>query len=244
MNEARFALVLGASGGIGEAVCRQLAAAGWSLYLHYNSNKQQLALLLKDLQKDYPNLEFLSVQADFRSEQAAAELASKIQGLQAIVVANGQAVVKLLSDTTDVEMAELWRVHMQNPARLVSLLSAKLRKHTVSYVLFIGSIWGSAGAAGEVMYSAVKGAQHAFVKAYAKEAAYSGVRVNAIAPGWIDTRMNQEFSSEERQMVLEQIPLLSVGTPQEIANMVEFLLSGKADYMTGEIVQINGGWYM
>ncbi|WP_153731341.1 elongation factor P 5-aminopentanone reductase [Sporosarcina obsidiansis] len=244
MMPSRFALVLGASGGIGEAICQQLAAAGWSLYLHYNSNRQQVELLLKRLQEEYPHLEFYSVQADFRVEQAATELASKIQSVQAIVVANGQAVVSLLSDTTELEMAELWRVHMQNPARLIAILSSKLRKYPVSYVLFIGSIWGSTGAAGEVMYSAVKGAQHAFVKAYAKEAAYSGVRVNAIAPGWIDTRMNQEFSLEERQMVLEQIPLLSVGTPQEIANMVEFMLSGKADYMTGEIVKINGGWYM
>lgn len=240
----RFALVLGASGGIGETVCRQLSAAGWSLYLHYNKNRRQAEILQSDLQEEYPDLEFLVVQADFRQEQAAEELARNIQSVEAIVIANGQAVVKLLTETTEIEMAELWRVHMQNPARLIALLSHKLRRRPVSYVLFIGSIWGSAGAAGEVMYSAVKGAQHAFVKAYAKEAAYSGMRVNAIAPGWIDTRMNNEFSTEERQMIIDQIPLLSTGTPQEIANMVEFMLSGKADYMTGEIVQINGGWYM
>ncbi|PIC65574.1 3-ketoacyl-ACP synthase [Sporosarcina sp. P13] len=244
MNNSRFALVLGASGGIGEVISKQLAEVGWSLYLHYHSNSRQLALLQSELEKLYPAQEFRIVQADFRNENAAEDLASTIQGIQAIVVANGQAVVKLLSETTSLDMSELWQVHMQNPARLIALLSAKLRKNPVSYVLFIGSIWGSTGAAGEVMYSAVKGAQHAFVKAYAKEAAYSGVRVNAIAPGWIDTRMNQEFSSEERQMVMEQIPLLSVGTPQEIANMAEFMLSGKADYMTGEIIQINGGWYM
>ncbi|PIC58733.1 3-ketoacyl-ACP synthase [Sporosarcina sp. P12(2017)] len=240
----RFALVLGASGGIGEAVCKQLAEAGWSLYLHYNANKTDLDLLRLELEKTYPTQQFRSVQADFRVEQAAEQLAASIQSVQAIVVANGQAVVKLLSDTSAMDMAELWQVHMQNPARLIALLSEKLRKYDVSYITFIGSIWGSAGAAGEVMYSAVKGAQHAFVKAYAKESAYSGIRVNAIAPGWIDTRMNQEFSTEERQMVLDQIPLLSVGTPQEIANMVEFMLSGKADYMTGEIIQINGGWYI
>lgn len=244
MSMTRFALVLGASGGIGEVICKQLAEAGWSLYLHYNANKNQLDLLRSELEETYPNQQFRSVHADFRVEQAAEKLAASIQSVQAIVVANGQAVVKLLSDTSELEMSELWQVHMQNPARLIALLSEKLRKQDVSYILFIGSIWGSAGAAGEVMYSAVKGAQHAFVKAYAKESAYSGIRVNAIAPGWIDTRMNQEFSAEERQMVLEQIPLLSVGTPQEIANMVEFMLSGKADYMTGEIIQINGGWYI
>ncbi|PID02843.1 3-ketoacyl-ACP synthase [Sporosarcina sp. P2] len=240
----RFALVLGASGGIGEVICKQLAKAGWSLYMHYNANENQLDLLRYELEENYPNQQFRSVQADFRVELAAEKLAGSIQSVQAIVVANGQAVVKLLSETSELEMSELWQVHVQNPARLIALLSEKLRKQDVSYIVFIGSIWGSTGAAGEVMYSAVKGAQHAFVKAYAKESAFSGIRVNAIAPGWIDTRMNQEFSAEERQMVLEQIPLLSVGTPQEIANMVEFMLSGKADYMTGEIIQINGGWYM
>ncbi|PIC71862.1 3-ketoacyl-ACP synthase [Sporosarcina sp. P16b] len=240
----RFALVLGASGGIGEVICKQLAKAGWSLYMHYNANKNQLNLLRYELEENYPNQQFRSVQADFRVELAAEKLAGSIQSVQAIVVANGQAVVKLLSETSEKEMSELWQVHVQNPARLIALLSEKLRKQDVSYIVFIGSIWGSTGSAGEVMYSAVKGAQHAFVKAYAKESAFSGIRVNAIAPGWIDTRMNQEFSAEERQMVLEQIPLLSVGTPQEIANMVEFMLSGKADYMTGEIIQINGGWYM
>ncbi|PID25630.1 elongation factor P 5-aminopentanone reductase [Sporosarcina sp. P7] len=240
----RFALVLGASGGIGEVICKQLAKAGWSLYMHYNANENQLDLLRYELEENYPNQQFRSVQADFRVELAAEKLAGSIQSVQAIIVANGQAVVKLLSETSELEMSELWQVHVQNPARLIALLSEKLRKQDVSYIVFIGSIWGSTGAAGEVMYSAVKGAQHAFVKAYAKESAFSGIRVNAIAPGWIDTRMNQEFSAEERQMVLEQIPLLSVGTPQEIANMVEFMLSGKADYMTGEIIQINGGWYM
>lgn len=244
MNEPRFALVLGASGGIGEMISRQLAEAGWSLYLHYNRNGAQLQKLRQELEETYPDRLFYSVQADFTKTDAAEKVAASIQSVQAVVVANGQAAVKLLSETTAQEMTELWNVHVQNPARLVALLSAKLRKRDVSYIVFIGSIWGSAGAAGEVMYSAVKGAQHAFVKGYAKEAAYSGIRVNAIAPGWIDTRMNQEFSQEERQLVMDQIPLLSVGTPQEIANMAEFMLSGKADYMTGEIVQINGGWYM
>lgn len=244
MNQSRFALILGASGGIGEVICKQLAEAGWSLYLHYNTRKHQVDVLRTELEETYPDQQFRSVQADFREAEAAGKLAASILSIQAIVVANGQAVVKLLSDTSEMDMLELWQVHMQNPARLIALLSEKLRKHEVSYITFIGSIWGSAGAAGEVMYSAVKGAQHAFVKAYAKEAAYSGIRVNAIAPGWIDTRMNQEFTAEERQMVLDQIPLLSVGTPQEIANMVEFMLSGKADYMTGEIIQINGGWYI
>ena len=118
---------------------------------------------------------------------------------------------------------------------------ASLKK---SYVVLIGSIWGNTGAAGEVMYSAVKGAQHAFVKAYAKEAAYSGIRVNAIAPGWIETRMNDVIPVDERQMVIDEIPLWRRVRPEHVAEAVNFLLSGNADYMTGEIVKVNGGWYI
>ena len=98
----------------------------------------------------------------------------------------------------------------------------QLRKFEQSYVVLIGSIWGNTGAAGEVMYSAVKGAQHAFVKAYAKEAAYSGIRVNAVAPGWIETRMNNDIPMDERQMVIDEIPLMRAGTPEDVAEAVEF----------------------
>jgi 3-oxoacyl-[acyl-carrier protein] reductase len=94
------------------------------------------------------------------------------------------------------------------------------------------------------MYSTVKGAQHTFVKAYAKEAAYSGVRVNAIAPGWIETRMNEKISDSDRQMIVDEIPLMTTGVSKDVAEAVSFLLSGKADYITGEIVKVNGGWYI
>ena len=102
-----------------------------------------------------------------------------------------------------------------------------------SYVVFIGSIWGNTGAAGEVMYSAVKGAQHAFVKAYAKEAAYSGIRVNAVAPGWIETRMNDAIPEDERQMIVDEIPLMTVGTPKNVADAVEFLLKWESRLYDG-----------
>lgn len=95
----------------------------------------------------------------------------------------------------------------------------------------------------ETAYSAVKGAQLAFVKAYAKEMAYSGTRVNAVAPGFIMTKMNNDFSQEEIESLREEIPL-GLGKPQDVADMVDFLVSGKADYMTGQTLRINGGWHM
>lgn len=141
-------------------------------------------------------------------------------------------------------MSKLWKVHVQNPMRLLALTSKKLRVNLVSYVLFIGSIWGEAGAAGESVYSAVKGAQHAFVKSYAKEVAFNQIRVNAIAPGFIDTVMNQQLDEEERASINDEIPLGYAGSTEDVAKMVSFYLSGQADYVTGQIIRLNGGWYI
>ncbi len=240
----RYAVILGSSGGIGKAISRKLAADGWSLYLHYNKNKERALELKKVLAEKYPEGDFRIVQADFSERDGAGKLAEQVGHVQAIVVALGQSLLKLLTGTNSSDMDALWRVHMQNPAMFISLTSPQLRSFSVSYVLFIGSIWGDSGAAGEVMYSAVKGAQHAFVKAYAKEAAYTGTRVNAISPGWIETEMNDVLSEEDKQLVIDQIPLQSTGQPEQVANLASFLLSGKADYMTGEILKLNGGWYI
>lgn len=240
----KFALVLGASGEIGRSICRSLAEDGWSLYLHYTHNEEATQALYKSLSSTFPTQEFMMVQADFMDPQAADRLASQIFSVQALVFASGQAHYALLEDIPIEDMEALWRVHVQNPMRLTALLSSKLRMHTVSYVFFIGSIWGEAGSAGEALYATVKGAQHAFVKSYAKEAALAGIRVNAIAPGFINTSMNGHLSDEELGYILEEIPLGKVGETTDVAEMVRFYLSGKADYVTGQIIRLNGGWYI
>ncbi|GAB0167094.1 SDR family oxidoreductase [Lysinibacillus sp. CTST325] len=240
----KFALVLGASGEIGRAICRSLAEDGWSIYIHYSNNEKAAQALYCSLSESFPAQEFMPVQGDFSKASGAQLLASQIFNVQAIVFANGQAHYSLLEDTTVEDMDALWRVHVQNPMRLTALLSSKLRAHDVSYVLFIGSIWGEAGSAGEALYAAVKGAQHAFVKSYAKEAALSRIRVNAIAPGFINTSMNSHLSVEELEYILEDIPLGITGQTTDVAEMVRFYLSGKADYVTGQIIRVNGGWYI
>ena len=194
MTGQKYCVVLGASGGIGDAISRTLAAAGWSLFLHYNENAAHANALQKELSAAYPQLDFQAVQADFSAQDGAELLVRQVRNVGAVVVANGQSMMKLLTETRLKIWMHLWKVHVQNPALFISLVSPQLRKFEKSYVVMIGSIWGNTGAAGEVMYSAVKGAQHAFVKAYAKEAAFSGMRINAVAPGWIETRMNNEIS--------------------------------------------------
>ncbi len=240
----KFALVCGASGAIGRAICDGLAAEGWSLYLHYHLGKERALKMAASYADAYPSQEFIPIQADFADTNGADLLASQIFSLHAVVFANGHAYTQLLEDTPPEEMEKLWRVHVQNPMRLLACVSHKLRSNKISYVLFIGSIWGAVGAAGEVVYSSVKGAQHAFVKAYAQEVAYNGIRVNAIAPGFINTQMNGHLSEEEKQEIIEEIPLRQLGTVEDVSKLTCFYLSGAADYVTGQILHVNGGWYI
>lgn len=244
MSVNRFTLVLGASGAIGSAIAYELAEEGWSLYLQYNSSEVFVKDLLHELMTRYPKQEFMLIKANLLEADAAEKIAQSIFSLQAIVVASGQSLYKLIDDTTPEDMQALWRVHVQTPIELITKLSRKLRQHDLSYVTMIGSIWGEAGGAGEVLYSTVKGAIHAFVKAYAQEVAYNGIHVNAVAPGLIATKMNGHLSSEELQQLVEEIPMARAGKPEEVAYSVRFLQSGKADYMTGQILRLNGGWYI
>ncbi|MGB6408427.1 MAG: SDR family oxidoreductase [Planococcus donghaensis] len=237
----RFVVLLGASGEIGNSIARQLAESGWCLYLHGNANST--SPLAQELTKSYPMQEFIPVQADLALEEGVQQLTNNVYDATGIVVASGQSLVKMLIDTTEQDMEALWRVHVKNPISVIRSLSSYFHRHDKSYVVFVSSIWGEIGASMETMYSAVKGAQLAFVKAYAKEMAPSGTRVNAISPGFIQTKMNAGFSQEEIQEIEEEIPL-GLGSPQDIADAVEFLIGGKADYMTGQTLRINGGWLM
>ncbi|MDN4494313.1 elongation factor P 5-aminopentanone reductase [Ureibacillus aquaedulcis] len=240
----KFALVVGASGAIGNAIAKRLASNGWSLYLHFNKGRTNVEHLMAQLTNEFPKQEFLMVQADFAEEDGADRLAPQIYSLKAIVFAGGHSFYGLIEDTPVDEMSRLWKVHVQNPMRLLALLSSKLRNNDKSHVLFIGSIWGETGAAFESVYSAVKGAQHAFVKSYAKEVAYNHILVNAIAPGLIDTSMNKHLNEEEKLALYEEIPLARAGNAEDVANLASFYLSGQANYVTGQIIRINGGWYI
>ncbi|MDF2066077.1 SDR family oxidoreductase [Bacillus sp. Cr_A10] len=240
----KFALVVGASGEIGHAISYKLAEAGWSLYLHFASNEELVKSLLAKLESSYPEQDFLLVQADMRSSESVESLVSSIFSLQTIIFAQGHSLYKGLEETTLVEIRDLFQVHVEHPIYLAGKLTPKLRKNVNASIVFVGSIWGDTGASYEVAYSAAKGAQHAFVKAYAKEVALQKITVNAVAPGFIDTKMNHHLDMEARDLLLEEIPAGVFGTTDDVANAVEFLVSEKANYITGQIIRVNGGWYI
>lgn len=238
----KFALITGASGGLGQAIAKKLAEAGYSLYLHYNQNEKGIGDLMGKLRQF--DGEFIPIKADLSSKSGYLELASNIFSLDAIVHNAGNAVYGLLEDLEEADAESLIQIHVTSPLMLTKQLIPKLRQKKSGSIVVVSSIWGQTGAACEVAYSMVKGAQIAFAKALSKELGGSGIRVNAVAPGAIYTPMISGYSPDEVKAIAEEIPAGRLGSPDEVADSIEFLLSEKSSYITGQVLGINGGWHI
>lgn len=238
----KWALLTGASGDIGTATARRLAGEGWSLYLHYFSNRIKAEELLIELSEKYPGQEFLLVHLDLSKDDIQEQIRQQVFTVDALVFAHGITEYGLLAELKPERMEQLWKMHVKTPLLIIQQLEAKLGRSNQARVVFISSVYGLVGSSYEVFYSTVKGAQIAFVKAYSKEVASKGITVNAICPGAIETQMNEGFTVEELVSLKEDIPLGRLGVPQEISFWVAKLLDSDSGYMTGQALTISGGW--
>lgn len=238
----KAALVMGASGDIGEAICRRLAREGWSLYCHYHTNHEKVLKIVSELTESYPHQDFFMVSLDMLDPSDIQEFLKSLFKVDCIIFASGFTKYGLLSEYTHEDITGLWRVHMETPILLLQHLENKLRQSDQPRVVFIGSVYGIAGSSMETVYSAVKGAQQSFVKAYAQEVASLGITVNCIAPGAVATKMNATWTETELNELTNQIPLGRLANTTEIAAAVAYLCSKDAQYTTGAILPITGGW--
>ncbi|MGG1678674.1 elongation factor P 5-aminopentanone reductase [Neobacillus sp. NRS-1170] len=237
----KYALITGASGGIGQAVAYNLAAKGYNLYLHYNQNEASIKALLD---KIVPfGGEYMPISADLSAPDGYKLICPHIFSLDAMIHCGGNSQYGLLVDLEHRDAEALLNVHILNPLMLSKELLPKLLSKGSGSIIVITSIWGQTGAACEVAYSTAKGAQIGFVKALSKEVALNGIRVNAIAPGAINTPMMEGFSQDEIKGIEYEIPMGRLGQPEEIAKSVAFLLSEESSYITGQVLAVNGGWY-
>ncbi|MBW8348936.1 SDR family oxidoreductase [Bacillus sp. IITD106] len=237
----KFALITGASGGIGSATAIKLARRGWNLYLHYHKNEQKMKDLLIELETY--NTELIPICADLSTEVGVQTVCSSIYHLNAIVCSSGTAPYGLFTELSEQTMDEMLQLHVKSPLIIIQKLLPQLMKTPESSIVLISSIWGQTGAACEVMYSTVKGAQIAFTKALSKEIARSGTRINCVAPGAVNTNMLKEFSEEEMEVLISEIPVGRLAEPEEISDVISFLLSKESSYITGQVIGVNGGWY-
>lgn len=235
-------LILGASGDIGQAIAREMAQNGWSLYLHYNEHAQVAIDLAAELSSAFPRQDFFTIGADLRDVHAAATIADGLFSLDAVVVAAGMTYYELFKDASIDHMTALMRVHLLTPMALLNQVQDKLAASGRGRIIFIGSVYGASGSAMEVTYSTVKGAQSAFVKAYAQEVASLGITVNVIAPGAVATKMNLEFGSAALADVQAEIPAGRFASATDIAYFAQTLLNQRAGYLTGQTLYVTGGW--
>jgi 3-oxoacyl-[acyl-carrier protein] reductase len=236
------ALILGASGDIGSEIARQQAAAGWNLYLHYNEHAARVTALQAELASAYPQQDFIPLQADLTELSAPAAIAGQLFAVDAVIVASGMTYYELFVDSSLEHMSNLMRVHLLSPMALIKELQNKLARSGRGRVIFVGSVYGLEGSAMEVSYSTVKGAQSAFVRAYAQEVASLGITANVVAPGAVNTKMNASFGADVLATVRDDIPAGRLGTPADIAYFVSSLLDERAGYLTGQTLYVTGGW--
>lgn len=238
----KWALICGSSGDIGIQIAKDLANQGWSLYLHYAHHDERIKQLISEFNQQYPRQDFLAVQADFLTADCASKLAASIFGLDAIIFAQGTTYYSLLNAFPTKKIDELLTMQVKTPMLILQKLEAKLAQSNAGRIVFISSIYGKTGSAMEVPYSAVKGAINTFVRAYSKEVASMNITVNAIAPGAVDTQMNQLFDQDTLAQIKSDIPVGHIAKPDEISYWVISLLDERAGYMTGQTLFVNGGW--
>lgn len=236
------AIVTGASGSIGSAISIRLSKAGYSLVLAGNESKKELEQTALLCQKENT---VHTLYGDLSDPSAANKLmqeaTKQFTHIDLLVNCAGISHIGLLSDMTDEEWTNIINTNLSSAFYCCRAIIPSMVHRKSGRILNISSIWGASGASCEVAYSAAKGGLNSFTKALAKELAPSGIAVNALACGMIDTPMNHCFSEEEIQAICEDIPAGRMGTPEEVAEAV-FHLAESPSYLTGQIITMDGAW--
>ena len=235
----RCVLISGGDRGIGAAAARAFYAAGYRVAVLYHSNADAAAALEKQL----PGV--LAVQCDVAS-RASCELAfrtvEQALGRVDVLVSNaGIAQQKLFTDITPEEWQRMLDVNLSGAFHLCQLALPGMVRRKAGRILTVSSMWGQTGGSCEVHYSAAKAGLIGLTKALAKEEGPSGITVNCVAPGVIDTDMMAAFTAEDKAALAEETPVGRLGTAEEVAKLLVFLAGEDAGYITGQVFGVNGG---
>ena len=240
---ASVALITGASRGIGRAVALRLARDGYTVVLNYRRNEraaQDTAQILQALGADG-----MLCCADVTDESAVRRMVKTIEeqyGHIDLRVNNaGVAEQALFTDLTASQWRAMMDVHVNAAFYTCSAVLPLMIRRKSGCIVNIASMWGQVGASCEVHYSTAKAALIGLTKALAKEVGPSGIRVNCVSPGAVDTDMMAGFSDADREAIAGETPLGRLGKPEEIASAVSFLASSDASFITGQVIAPNGG---
>jgi len=239
----RVALVTGASGGIGSAICLRLAKEGYSLAVHYNSSKAKAEEVVSKINS--LGFEARAFYAELTKSQAAAALISEcifnFGGLDVLVNNAGITDDGLILKMGDEQFSRVISANLNSCFYCTREALSYMLKRRAGRIVNISSVVGLSGNAGQANYAASKAAIIGLTKSCAKEVASRNICVNAVAPGYIETGMTENLSEAVKARILERIPLARSGSEEDVAAAVSFLCSECASYITGQVLVVDGG---
>lgn len=237
---AKTVIITGASRGIGYDTARLFAENGWNVAAnYYQTAEPSLALAER-----FPNVEAFRADISKREEAyALIRMAIERFGKADVLINNaGIAQQKLFTDITEEEWDRMFAVNVKGTMYCCQAVLRDMIRRKSGKIINVSSVWGQKGASCEVHYSASKAAVIGLTKALAKEVGLSGITVNCVAPGVIDTQMNRCHDEETMEALKEATPLNRLGTVQDVAQLLFFLASDGADFITGQVIGVNGGF--
>ena len=234
-------MIMGGSRGIGAAMVQKFSAAGDRVFFTWLRSAKEAEKLSRETGAE-------AIQADAASgeqiSQAVQTVLKKAGQIDILICNAGVGLNRMLMDTTDEEFHRVMDTNLYGTFAAIRAVLPGMFWRREGCILTVSSIWGQTGASCESVYSASKAAVIGLTQAVAREAAGANIRVNCIAPGMIDTGMNDHLSAEEKEELRTEIPLERIGKPEEVAETAFFLASEAAGYITGQVIPVNGGWRM
>ena len=234
----KTALVTGGSRGIGRAIVELLAKKGWQVAFCYRENES----VANEVSSATGAVAY---KVDVSDSKAVADMVSDLQkrfGHIDLLVSNvGIASQRLFTDITDEEWKRTFDVNVNGAFYATRAVLSDMIKRKSGNIIFVSSMWGVSGGSCEVHYSATKAALIGMTKALAKEVGPSGIRVNCVAPGVIETDMNAHLSADDMAALAEETPLCRIGKADEVAKAVEFLAEDGSAFITGQVLSVDGG---
>ncbi len=240
----KVALITGASRGIGRAIAIELAKQGASVVINYSTDEDGGKKTLEEIKKvnGYGIIVKGNISSYKNCEMIVNEVIELMGKIDILINNAGISRIGLFMDSTQEEISEIVNTNLLGAMYLTKHVLKYMISRKQGNIINISSIWGETGASCEVLYSTTKGGLNLFTKALAKEIAPSNIRVNAISPGVIATKMNSFLGDEEKKSLEEEIPLGRFGDPSEIGKLAVFLSSEDSSYITGQIIRADGGF--
>ncbi len=237
-------LITGSSKGIGRAIALAFAREGFNVFLNCMKSTDKMEETLNEIKT--LGAKGGGLKCDVSDFTNAKELVSsaykEFGGIDILINNAGVSYMGLFQDMSEKDYRRVLEVNLFGTLNMTHAVLPYMLKEKKGTIINISSIWGNRGSSCEAVYSASKGGINSFTQALAKELGPSGIRVNAISPGCIDTEMNNVLSAEEKSLLCDDIPLMRFGRPEEIAKTALFLASDSASYINGQTITVDGGF--